>query len=222
MHRIAVIPARGGSKRIPRKNIRSFCGRPMIAWSIAALCRSRLFDAVIVSTDDDEIMEVALSFGAEVPFRRPQYLADDHAPTLPVMQHALDWYETHCHAVDTLVCCYATAPFIQVSDIVESVNILEHLDAQWDYVLPVAEYPYPIQRALRCKGASLHMCDAEMMTQRSQDLEPSYHDAGQFYTGKSSAWRQQRPFFAGRSSAIILPRRRVVDIDTEEDWQFAE
>ncbi|TVR09328.1 MAG: pseudaminic acid cytidylyltransferase, partial [Planctomycetota bacterium] len=208
--------------RIPRKNIRAFCGRPMLAWSIAVLHASNLFDSILVSTDDEEVGKIAREYGAEVPFFRPHELADDHTPTIPVVNHALAWYEDHFSKVDTVVCCYATAPFLQAIDVQAAVDCLEENSQGLDYVFPMAEYPHPIERALQRRGNLVRMRDPDMASQRSQDLQPAYHDAGQFYAGCSLAWREQRPIFGDKSSGILLPRCRVVDIDTMDDWQLAE
>ena len=169
--RLAVIPARGGSKRIPRKNIRDFCGRPMIAWSIEAAKNSGCFDHIVVSTDDDEIAAVAEKEGAEVPFRRPVTLADDHTPTIPVIAHAIDACEAYYGNAAKEVCCiYATAPFVRGSDLCTGLNLLR--EGPYSYVFPVASYPFPIQRALR-RGSSgaVEMFSPENSTRRSQDLE---------------------------------------------------
>lgn len=217
---IAVIPARGGSKRIPRKNIRPFFGKPMIAWSIAAARESGCFDRVIVSTDDDEIAEVAMAFGAEVPFRRPAELSDDHATTVPVIAHAVRWQQAHA-AVERACCIYATAPFVRAEDIRAGLELLE--TGGCSYVFSVTSYAFPIQRALRL-GADGHvgMFQPEHSATRSQDLEEAYHDAGQFYWGGATTWLAQTPIFDTAAAGLRLPRKRVQDIDSVEDWERAE
>lgn len=218
---LAVIPARGGSKRIPRKNIREFCGKPMIAWSIEAAQSSGCFDRVVISTDDEEIAEVASSLGAEVPFMRPDALSDDQTGTLPVIAHAI---EQSClgGSLPEFVCCiYATAPFIQGEDVLRGLNMLREQDAE--YVFSATSYEFPIWRAIKLsKKGNVEMFYPEHFNTRSQDLEEAYHDAGQFYWGQTSAWLTQRQLFTPRSLAITLPRSRVQDIDTSEDWERAE
>ena len=220
--RLAVIPARGGSKRIPRKNIRDFCGRPMIAWSIEAAKNSGCFDHIVVSTDDDEIAAVAEAEGAEVPFRRPVALADDHTPTIPVIAQAIDACEAYYGDAAKEVCCiYATAPFARGSDLCTGLNRLG--EGRYSYVFPVASYPFPIQRALR-RGSSgaVEMFSPENFTKRSQDLEEAWHDAGQFYWSLAQNWRDGVPIFGLSAYGLPLPRHRVQDIDTPEDWTRAE
>ena len=220
--RLCVIPARGGSKRIPRKNILEFCGKPMIAWSIEAAQASDCFDQIIVSTDDAEIAEVARHFGAEVPFNRPAELAGDFAGTMPVVVHAVRWFQDFGQEVESVCCLYATAPFIEASDIKSGLDLLRQT-ASDRFVFTATGYASPIQRALRLDSASgeTHMWHPENFSKRSQDLVPAYHDAGQFYWGRPQAWVQAENLFEG-SKALILPRWRVQDIDTQEDWINAE
>jgi N-acylneuraminate cytidylyltransferase len=219
--RIAVIPARGGSKRIPRKNIRPFCGKPMIAWSIEAARASGCFDRIIVSTDDEEIATVARQSGAEVPFARPPELADDLVGTGAVMKHAVEWCAAHGLMADPVCCIYATAPFLQPADLQAGLDLLSREDC--DYVFAVTRYPAPIQRALRISPEGrVAMFRPEYFTARSQDLEPAYHDAAQFYWGSAAAWVAARPVFPPAAAALVLPKYRVQDIDTPEDWIVAE
>ena len=220
--RLCVIPARGGSKRIPRKNIREFCGRPMIAWSIEAAQASSCFDQIIVSTDDDEIADVAREWGAEVPFNRPAELSDDHAGTTPVIAHAVQWHQALGHELTAVCCLYATAPFVKPADIKQGLEWLEQAAAEC-FVFTATAYASPIQGALRLDEASgeAHMWQPEQFSKRSQDLEPAYHDAGQFYWGRPKAWLQSGNLFEG-SKPLVLPRWRVQDIDTEDDWTQAE
>lgn len=218
---IAVIPARGGSKRIPRKNVKKFCGKPIIAWSIEAALQSELFDRVIVSTDDGEIAEVAADWGAEVPFMRPAALADDHTGTVPVIRHATDDCLRQGVAVDRVCCLYATAPFITPEDLRRGLDIL--MTTGSDYAFSVTGYPFPIQRAIRLTPQGrVEMLHPEEFNTRSQDLEEAFHDAGQFYWGQVKAWLEETPIFSPRASAVLLPRYRVQDIDTPEDWLRAE
>jgi N-acylneuraminate cytidylyltransferase len=218
---VAVIPARGGSKRIPRKNIKLFHGKPMIAWSINAAAKSGCFDRVIVSTDDEEIASVARKLGAETPFMRPEKLADDFAGTLPVMRHAVEWLSLQEQVPDAVCCIYATAPFIRPDDIIAGLDKL--ISNQCDYAFTVTSYPAPIQRAFKITDMQrVVMFYPDQYQTRSQDLEPAYHDAAQFYWGTSAAWLEERAMFSAGSTPIILPRYRVQDIDTSEDWQQAE
>ncbi|MEJ3621589.1 pseudaminic acid cytidylyltransferase [Brachymonas wangyanguii] len=220
--RLAVIPARGGSKRIPRKNIKEFCGMPMIAWSVAAAQESGCFDRIIVSTDDAEIAEVAQAAGAEVPFMRPAELSDDHAGTIPVIAHAIEWMRDQADFAATQVCAlYATAPFVQAEDLNRGYEALCSSEA--DYAFAVTSYAFPIQRAIKLTAEGrVEMFDARQFSVRSQELEEAYHDAGQFYWGKASAWLTAAPVFTRASVPVILPRHRVQDIDTMEDWVRAE
>ncbi len=219
--RLAVIPARGGSKRIPRKNIKPFCGKPMIAWSIEAAQQSGCFDRIIVSTDDVEIAEVARQHGAAVPFMRPAELSDDHTGTIPVIRHAVERINAQGRAVEQVCCLYATAPFVRVEDIQRGLKILDVTGS--DYAFSVTSYPFPIQRAIRItEQGRVEMFNPEHFNTRSQDLEEAYHDAGQFYWGRASAWLQDRMIFSPDSVPVLLPHHRVQDIDTPEDWLRAE
>ena len=220
--RVAVIPARGGSKRIPHKNIKPFCGKPMIAWSIEAAQRSQCFDRVIVSTDDDEIAEISQSYGAEIPFIRPSSLSDDYTATLPVITHAIDWLEQNACDPSVICCIYATAPFLTEKDLRQGFELLSSSD-ECDYAFAVTSYGFPIQRAFRItEQGCICMFNPEMYDARSQDLEEAWHDAGQFYWGRKEAWISQKPIFSAQSAPVVLPRHRVQDIDTLEDWKRAE
>ena len=219
--RIAIIPARGGSKRISRKNIKLFCAKPMIAWSIEAALQSGCFDQVIVSTDDQEIAEVARQYGATVPFMRPAELSDDHTGTVPVIQHAIEWVNAQGQPVEQACCLYATAPFVSAEDINRGLDILNA--TQSDYAFSVTSYAFPIQRAIRLNDEGrVQMFNPEHFNTRSQDLEEAFHDAGQFYWGTADAWLQGRMIFGTGSVPVPLPRHRVQDIDTPEDWVRAE
>lgn len=217
--RIAVIPARGGSKRIPRKNIKEFCGQPMIAYSIKAALASGLFDRVVVSTDDDEIAAAALAYGAEVPFRRPSQLANDHTATIPVIAHAIK--ALGADGADAVCCLYATAPFVRAEDVRRAYDALIAHDKQ--YAFPVTSFPFPIFRAVkRDEEGNVEMFWPEHFATRSQDLPEAYHDAGQFYWGRPGAWLAGTPIFSAAATTIVLPRHLVQDIDTPEDWERAE
>jgi N-acylneuraminate cytidylyltransferase len=219
--KVCVIPARGGSKRIPRKNIRAFHGVPMIARSIATALASSSVDRVIVSTDDEEIAEVARSAGAEVPFMRPATLSDDMTGTLSVLVDALERIETEgMERVDALLCLYATAPFVRPDDLDRGFRRL--VDTEADYVFAGVAFPSPIQRALRKKGDRVELFHPEHTGTRTQDLEPAYHDAGQFYWCRPDALRAGRPLLGPSAAMYLVDRARAQDIDTPEDWAFAE
>lgn len=219
--RLCIIPARGGSKRIPKKNIKHFLGKPIIAYSIEAALQSGCFDHVIVSTDDPEISAVAKQFGAKVPFERPEALADDFAGTLPVIKHAIEWFDANKEAPLEVCCLYATAPFATQETIKQAYMQLKNTEA--DYCFTVTRYPFPIQRAIKVnKQQRVEMFHPETFNSRSQDLEEAYHDAGQFYWGTASAFKALKPFFCAEASPFILPQYLVQDIDTLEDWKRAE
>jgi pseudaminic acid cytidylyltransferase len=219
--RLAVIPARSGSKRIPRKNIRLFAGKPMIAYAITAARASELFDHVIVSTDDEEIAQIAREWGAETPYLRPVELADDHTPTVPVIAHAIHVCEKILAGQIEYVCCiYPGVPFIEIGDLKESLALLHRFDA--DYCFPVAEFPSAIQRALkRNEDGRLVPFYSQYELVRTQDLDNAYHDAGQFYWGAKQAWLTN-PRVHSSAIGFPIPGWRVVDIDTEDDWKRAE
>lgn len=217
---VAVIPARGGSKRIPRKNIRPFAGRPIIAYSISAARECGLFDRIIVSTDDDEIAAVARNCGAETPFVRPPELSDDHIGSDAVVAHALHWLAKQDAPADIVCCIYATAPFLAPEDLRRGYELLTPEKA---FTFAVTSFAFPIQRAIRLlpdSGVAPFFPDG--IDCRSQDLEPAYHDAGQFYWAWPRSFLDGLPVFAPRSAGLVLPRWRVHDIDTPEDWRLAE
>lgn len=218
--KIAVIPARGGSKRIPRKNVREFCGKPMIARAIDTAKQSGLFDHIVVSTDDGEIGELARRRGAQTPFVRPASLADDHTPTVPVIAHAVRSALESGWNPDYVCCIYPCAPFLEAADLATALQLAQARDA--NFVYPVAHYPHPVQRAMRRLGSGkMQFLSPEHEMTRTQDLEPTFHDAGQFYWGKASAWMAQLPMHTA-GIGMPIPSWRVVDIDTEEDWLRAE
>lgn len=217
--RLAVIPARGGSKRIPRKNIRPFAGKPMIGHAIETALVSGLFDEVIVSTDDAEIARVARDLGACVPFARPTDLANDYTPTVPVVAHAIAACREAGWAVEQVCCIYPGVPFMLADDLRAALAVLEDGAT---YAFPVTPFPSPVQRALGrdATGATKPFFPEHTAT-RTQDLPPAFHDAGQFYWGLASAWLEGLNIHLhGRT--IVLPSWRVVDIDTPEDWERAE
>ena len=219
--KLAIIPARGGSKRIPRKNVRLFGGLPMIAWSIAATKQSGCFDRIIVSTDDAEIAQVAQFHGAEAPFVRPSELSDDYTGTIPVIAHAIAWQNAHGRPVSQACCIYATAPFLQAQDLQRGLRVLQTSGAE--YAFSVTRYAFPIQRAIRITpDQRVVMFQPEHFDTRSQDLEEIWHDAGQFYWGEASAWLEGKPLFSQNASPVTISRHRVQEIDTPEDWQQAE
>jgi len=218
---IAIIPARGGSKRIPNKNIKSFVSQPIISYSINAAQAADLFDRIIVSTDSREIADMAKIYGAEVPFIRPAKLADDFTGTIPVLLHALNWLSEHDFATDYFCCIYATAPFIQPEHIIEGFNLLKKRNATTAF--SVTTFSYPIFRALEIgENGCIEMFWPEHENSRSNDLPDAYHDAGQFYWGNTKRFLTEKKLFSSNSVPIILPRYLVQDIDTPEDWETAE
>jgi len=218
---IAVIPARGGSKRIPRKNIREFCGKPMMAWSLEVAKESGMFGRIIVSTDDKEIAEVARKLGAEVPFMRPAELSNDHAGTTEVIAHATQWALDQGVAIDAVCCIYATAPFVQIDDLVRGLKELESGD--WSFAFSATDYAAPIFRSFKqIDEGGVEMFFPKYFSTRSQDLPVALHDAAQFYWGRPSAWIEGRQIFDRHSTPVVLPRWRVQDIDTLDDWMRAE
>lgn len=219
--KLAMIPARGGSKRIPGKNIRSFLGKPIIGYSIQAAIDSGLFDEVMVSTDDDEIKNIALSLGAKVPFLRSNENSDDHATTASVIKEVILQYEVVGRTFDYTCCIYPTAPFVSAEVLVRAYSKLtmEKLQA----VFPVMRYSYPIQRALKLsKEGRVDMFYPEFLTSRSQDLEPSYHDAGQFYFFNTEDFLTKGKLFTPDSGGIVISELEGHDIDNEDDWKIAE
>lgn len=222
MNKVAIIPARGGSKRIPRKNIRDFCGKPMIAWSIKAARDSGVFNRIIVSTDDQDVREIAQEYGAEAPFERPSELANDHTGTLPVICHAVNWLSENGEHPTHACCIYATAPLLQSRSLIDGFEQLS-ADPETEFVFPVTSFDYPIFRALQLgENNNVSMFWPEHEMARSQDLPHTYHDAGQFYWGTSNAWLSNEHIFSAKSRAIIIPPHLVQDIDTDDQWLHAE
>lgn len=218
--KIAVIPARGGSKRIPRKNIKLFAGKPMIVYAIEAAIESGLFDHVIVSTDDEEICEIAIKHNAEIPFVRPLELADDHTPTVPVIAHAIEACEALGWEITAVCCIYPGVPFIQVDDLCKAWQLLEVNEV--GYTFPITEFPSAIQRALkRDNEGAVKPFFSEYELVRTQDLEMAYHDAGQFYWGWRDSWFRY-PRAHSNGLGLPIPNWRAIDIDTADDWIRAE
>lgn len=218
---IAIIPARGGSKRIPRKNIKPFCGVPLLARTIGLLQSTDLFARIIVSTDDREIADVALAAGAEVPFMREAGLADDHTGTTAVVRDTIQQIEAAGARCEIVCCVYPAAVLASPETLAECSQLAA--TGEYDYVLPVAPFRYPVQRGLRLtEDCVCKMLWPENFTRRSQDLEPMYHDAGQFYFGRRDAWLAERPIFGPASRAVVVSHALVQDIDTPEDWERAE
>lgn len=248
---IAIIPARGGSKRIPRKNLRPFAGRPVIEYAIQAARDSDVFDRIVVSTDDQQLADHALQFGAEVPFQRPRELADDHTPTVPVIRHAIQQLESTGAPVNLVCCLYPTAPFTTATDLQQTCQVLQSA-AEVDFVFPVTTFDFPIFRALSWQAdgsghrlapdrpqisethtAETHAAEVpasgpiqmlwpEHELTRSQDLPEALHDAGQFYWGTRQAWLTVDRIYSARTTGWQIPRYRVQDLDTLEDWRRAE
>jgi pseudaminic acid cytidylyltransferase len=218
--KIAVIPARGGSKRIPRKNIKPFHGKPMIGYAIEAALASEAFDRVIVSTDDAEIAEVATAYGAELPFIRPPELADDHTPTVPVIAHAIRSCDELGWGVEDVCCIYPCVPFISTDDL--RIALKQLISSGAHYVFPVTGFSSPIQRALRrLPDGSVRPFQPEHAVTRTQDLEPGYFDVGQFYWGRKGVWLDGLNIHLN-GTTLVIPEWRVVDIDTLADWERAE
>jgi len=217
---IAIIPARGGSKRIPRKNIKDFFGKPLIAYTIQVALESELFDKVIVSTDDEEIAQIAIHYGAEVPVMRPKSLSDDMTGTQAVIDFTIDFLDKHYKRYDYICTLYATAPLLKVNYLKEAYNKIKNSSAK--YCFSATSMPFPIQRSFKInKLGRCKMFTPEYYSTRSQDLEESYHDAGQFYWENRNIL-SEKVIFGEDSIPIILPRYLVQDIDTLEDWKQAE
>jgi N-acylneuraminate cytidylyltransferase len=219
--KLCVIPARGGSKRIPGKNTRPFCGKPILLYSIEAASGSGLFDRIVVSTDSEEIAALAREHGAEVPFARPAALSDDHTGTGAVVRHALEWFREQGTEFEWVCCVYATAPFLTADRLREAFEALE--GSGKCYAFGATTFAFPVERALRtAPDGGVEPMFPDRIDARSQDLEEALHDAGQFYWGTPQAFLEQQPIFAPHSLAVRLPRSEVQDIDTLEDWERAE
>jgi pseudaminic acid cytidylyltransferase len=217
---VAVIPARGGSKRIPRKNIKYFCGKPMIAWSIEVAKVSGLFDHIIVTTDDDEIAEVAKEWGAEVPFMRPPDLSDDHASTDSVVLHAVQESQRIYGSLGQGCCVYPTNPFLTIGDLNRGLDML--LTHRATSAFPVVKYDFPIEQAFLLDGARPSAKWPDKLKERSQDLPDHYHDAGMFYWFDVEKFLTETRLFCVDSVAFVIPSDRCQDMNTPEDWEHAE
>jgi N-acylneuraminate cytidylyltransferase len=218
---IAIIPARGGSKRIPGKNIKLFAGKPLIAYSIDAAKASGLFDKIIISTDSQEVAELAKDYGADVPFIRPEALSNDVVGTRPVTNHAIKFCIENFYKPEFCCCIYATAPFLQAKYLQQGLHALKQ-DSEKSFAFSVTSFPFPVQRALKKTQAGVSPMFPENIAKRSQDLEEAYHDAGQFYWGRTDSYLSNQKIFSHDSVAVVLPRHLVQDIDTPEDWLRAE
>jgi pseudaminic acid cytidylyltransferase len=216
-----LIIARGGSKRIPKKNIKTFHGKPIIAYSIEAALKADIFEQVIISTDSEEIAEVAKKYGAKVPFIRPASISDDDTPTASVISHAIEWYSENEQTPDSICCIYATAPFLQTEYLKKGYNLLQQTDCTSSF--SATTYAFPIARSLMLDRAGyVKMVSPEYEWTRSQDLPERYHDAGQFYWLDVQTFIQDPRLYSDKSIPVIIPRYLVQDIDTEEDWIQAE
>ena len=219
---LAIIPARGGSKRILRKNIREFAGKPLIAYSIEAAKHSKCFERVIVSTDCEEIAAVAKQYGADVPFMRPTELADDYTGTTAVTRHAIKTMQSLGFEFEYSCCIYATAPLLHFTYLREGLSILKNSPHK-SFSFSATSFAFPIQRAITVSEQGVDVLFPEHIKKRSQDLIETYHDAGQFYWGRSNAYLEgKKSMFSHASTPVILPRHLVQDIDTIEDWERAE
>ena len=218
---IAIIPARGGSKRIPKKNIKDFLGKPIIAYSIEMALNIKLFSKVIVSTDDQEIKDVAIKYGAEVPFIRPKEIADDFTGTHEVIGHAVKWLENNGEKMDYVCCIYPTAPLIEKDDLIKGYKIIQ--TGKWNFIIAATNFSYPIFRSFEnLPDGGLKMIFPEHYSSRSQDLPEVYHDAGLFYWAKPEIWKKKPEGFSEKNSIVKIPSYRIQDIDTHDDWKKAE
>lgn len=217
---LAIITARGGSKRIPRKNIKEFCNKPIMAYSVEAAVESGAFDTVMISTEDEEIAQIGQKYGGEVPFYRSDETASDYATTTDVLMEVLDEYEKRGQHFDMACCIYPTAPFVTSKRLKEAVEALRASDA--DTLIPVVSFSYPPQRAMVIEDGVLKFKYPENLSVRSQDLEKHYHDAGQFYVFRTDAFRKNKNLMVGNILPMVLGEMEVQDIDTEEDWKMAE
>lgn len=220
MKTAAIITARGGSKRIPRKNIKEFCGKPILAYSIEAALQSGVFDTVMVSTEDGEIAGIARRYGAEVPFFRSEKTSNDFAVTSQVLAEVLEEYRKRGSHFDSICCIYPTAPFLTADRLKSAMELLEKTGA--DCVLPVVKFGFPPQRGVVLEDGFLKFKWPEYRNTRSQDLEPFYHDVGQFYCLNTASFDRQRVLIMEKTVPLVMSEIEIQDIDTEEDWQLAE
>lgn len=220
MKKIAIITARGGSKRIPHKNIKDFLGKPILAYSIEAAVASNEFDEVMVSTDDEEIAKIAQQYGAKVPFYRSEKTSGDFATTNDVLLEVIEEYEKRGQIFDMGVCLYPTAPFVTADKIKNAINTLENSDA--DTLIPVVQFSYPPKRSMVIRDGKLIFAHPEFIDSRSQDLESEYHDVGQFYCFKIEAYKKNKKLMLGNILPMVIDETEVQDIDNESDWKIAE
>lgn len=220
MKTVAIITARGGSKRIPRKNIKPFLGKPILAYSIEAAIESGIFDIVMVSTDDKEIAQIGKQYGAEVPFLRSDQTANDYATTNDVILEVLEEYSKRGECFDIACCIYPTAPFVTAAKIQDAVDKLKASDA--DTLIPVVSFSYPPQRAMIVQNERLVFEYPEYIDSRSQDLEPHYHDVGQFYVFRVPAFCKNKKLMLGNILPYVVSEMEVQDIDNQTDWEIAE
>ncbi len=218
MSSVAIITARGGSKRIPKKNIKEFCGKPIIAYSIEAALTSGVFDEVMVSTDSEEIKEIAEKYGASVPFLRSAETSNDFATTTDVLEEVINKYKSIGKIFDTLACIYPTAPFVTSEKLVEALELLDSADS----VLSVVKYSFPPQRAFVIRDGNVSFQYPKFERTRSQDLEPIYHDCGQFYICRVEPFLAHHSLILPVTKPCVLPEEQVQDIDTMSDWEIAE
>ncbi|MFX0556534.1 pseudaminic acid cytidylyltransferase [Maribacter sp. CXY002] len=220
MSSLLIIPARGGSKRIPRKNIKEFLGKPIIAYSIQAAISSHLFDEIIVSTDDEEIAKIAIEYGAKVPFLRSGQNSDDHATTYDVVHEVVSKYKEQNKTFEYTCCLYACAPFVTAAKLKEALEVLNKND--FDSVFPVMSFDFPIQRALKRDEHKIVPFYPEFNLIRSQDLEKAYHDAGQFYWMQTAKCMNKKAIITDNTGSIKITELEGQDIDSETDWKLAE
>ena len=216
--KVAIIPARGGSKRIPKKNIKLFFDKPLIAWTIEIIKKTNFFDLIIVTTDDEQVMKIANSHGAETPFIRPSNLADDYTGLLPVISHSIKELINIGYNINHACCILPCAPFINPNDLIKGFNLIKNSNS---FVYSITEYAHPIQRSLRISNDKLEFLFSENELIRTQDLEKTYHDAGQFYWGTKDAWLFEKKIHSN-ATGLLIPHWRSVDIDNHEDWKRAE
>jgi pseudaminic acid cytidylyltransferase len=216
---VAVIPARGGSKRLPRKNVRLLAGKPAIAYPIELALKSGIFERVIVTTEDQEIASIAIAFGAEVPFLRSTELSDDFSTTIDVIADAA--IRLKLNDLDLLCCIYPVTPLLEIDRLLQARKLLE--TGEWDYVFPASEYTTPIERAFRKNPEEkVNFLFPKFVSTRTQDIEKTFYDAGQFYFGRVKAWKNKLPILSGNASFLALEKYEAIDIDDEADWNFVE
>mgnify|MGYP001212680902 FL=1 len=218
--KIAIIPARSGSKRIPLKNIKTFKGKPIIFWTLKTIISAKLFDRIIVSTDNKKIAKIAKKFKAEIPFIRPKSISNDFASTPDVIKHAINWLKLKKISPKYVCCIYPTAAFMSVKDLLNGYKKIK--TNRWNFIFSAGKFQSSIFRSFKKNSKGLKMIFPKYYKKRTQDIKDTYFDAGQFYWGKTDAWKKTKPIFSKDSSLIEIPRWRIHDIDTMEDWKTAE